>query len=153
MGRTDRASRVIRASPQKIYAAFLDPKAMAAWRPPQGMRAEIYAFDAREGGGYRMAFVYAAADGSARGKTTETSDMFEGTFIELVPGERIVEVVEFESDDPAFAGAMTVTTTLAVVPEGTQVAFVCENVPAGIRESDHQLGMASTLAQLAAFAE
>ena len=122
-----------------------------AWRPPAGMRAEVYAFDAREGGGYRMAFVY--EDASVRGKTGENADVFEGRFVELVPKVRIVERVVFRSDDPAFAGAMTVTTTLTPVPGGTEVGIVCENVPAGIRAEDHQVGMASTLANLAAFVE
>jgi uncharacterized protein YndB with AHSA1/START domain len=139
MSRTDVASRVIRASPQAIYAAHLDPKAVATWRPPQGMRAEVYAFDAREGGGYRMAFVY--EDASVRGKTMEHADVFEGTFVELVPNERIVERVEFQSDDPAFAGTMTITTTLTPLTGGTDVSIVCENVPKGISAEDHQAGM------------
>jgi uncharacterized protein YndB with AHSA1/START domain len=153
MSRTDVASRVIRASPQAIYAAHLDPKAVATWRPPQGMRAEIYAFDAREGGGYRIAFVY--EDASVRGKSTEHADVFEGTFVALVPNERIVERVEFQSDDPAFAGTMTITTTLVAVAvmDGTEVSIVCENVPEGISAEDHQVGMGSTLANLAAFVE
>ena len=76
MDRTDTASRVIKAPAEKIYAAHLDPKAVAAWRPQKGMRAEVYAFEAREGGGYRMAFVY--EDASVRGKTAENADVFEG---------------------------------------------------------------------------
>ena len=151
MSRTDAASRVIRASPQKIYAANLDPKSVAEWRPPQGMKAEVYAFDAREGGGYRMAFVY--EDVLVRGKTTEHADVFEGSFIALVPNKRIVERVEFQSDNPAFAGAMTITTTLIAVMGGTEVSVVCSNVPEGISAEDHQVGMASTLANLAAFVE
>lgn len=153
MKRTDSASRVIKASPQTIHQAFLDPEAVAVWRPPQGMAAEIYAFDPREGGTFRMAFVYTAADRTIRGKTSANADVFQGRFLEMVPNERIVEVVDFESDDPAFANAMMVTTTLAAVPEGTEVSFVCENVPSGIRPSDHQVGMASTLKQLVAFTE
>ena len=151
MGRTDTASRVIRASAEKIYAANLDSKSVAKWRPPQGMKAEIYAFDAREGGGYRMAFVY--EDASVRGKTTEHADVFEGTLVELVPNERIVEHVKFLSDNPVFGGAMTITTTLIAVAGGTEVRIACEDVPAGIRAEDHQVGMASTLANLAAFLE
>ena len=116
MGRTDKASRVIRASAQKIYAAHVDPQAVAQWRPPQGMRAEIYSFDARAGGGYRMAFVY--EDASVAGKTSANADVFAGQFVELVPGERIVERVEFQSDDPAFAGAMTITTTFTETAGG-----------------------------------
>jgi uncharacterized protein YndB with AHSA1/START domain len=139
MRRTDTGSRVIKAPAEKIYAAHLDPKSIAEWRPPHGMRAEIYAFDGREGGGYRMAFVY--EDASVRGKTTEHADVFEGTFVELVPNERIVERVEFQSDDPAFAGTMTITTTLTPLTGGTDVSIVCENVPKGISAEDHQAGM------------
>jgi len=80
MSRTDAASRVIRASAQKIYSAHLDPQAVAKWRPPQGMRAEIYNFDAREGGGYRMAFVY--EDASVPGKTSAHADVFGGRFVD-----------------------------------------------------------------------
>ena len=75
MGRTDKASRFIRASAQKIYAAHVDPQAVAQWRPPKGMRAEIYHFDARVGGGYRMAFVYVGDDHTVRGKTTDKADI------------------------------------------------------------------------------
>ena len=150
-GRTDTASRVIRAPAQKIYAAHVDPQAVATWRPPQGMRAEIYSFDARAGGGYRMTFVY--EDTSVPGKTSANADVFEGQFVELVPDARIVERIEFQSDDPAFAGAMTITTTLVAVTDGTRVDIVCGNVPEGISAADHQAGMASTLANLAAYTE
>jgi uncharacterized protein YndB with AHSA1/START domain len=153
-GRTDSASRVIRAAPQSLYQALLDPVAVAAWRPPQGMKAEIYAFDAREGGRFRMALVYEAADQQPmRGKTSETADLVEGRFVTLIPDERVVEAVRFESDDPAFSGEMTITTTLTPVDGGTQVMIVCENVSPGIRAADHQAGLASTLANLAAFTE
>lgn len=151
--RTDRAARVIAASPHAIYRAFLDPQAVAAWRPPTGMTCRIYDFDAREGGTFRMAFAYRDTDHAVRGKTSEHADVFHGQFLQLVPGERIVERVVFESDDPAFAGAMTVTTTLAAVPGGTEVTIRCDNVPSGIAPDDHQAGMASTLANLAAFTE
>ena len=151
--RTDTASRVIKAAPRAIYQAFLDPDAVEFWRPPQGMTAEIYAFDPREGGEYRMAFVYSAADHTAPGKSSDHSDVVHGRFVELLPDTRIVEHVEFESGNPAFAGTMTITTTFVLVPGGTEVTFVCENVPAGIRPEDHQEGMASTLQNLAAFLE
>jgi uncharacterized protein YndB with AHSA1/START domain len=149
--RTDCASRVIKASPRAIYRAFLDPEAVAAWRPPQGMTAKIFAFDGREGGTYRMAFVYNDAHHALPGKTSEHADAFCGRFVELVANARIVERVEFESDDPAFAGAMTITTTLEPIAGGTRVSIRCENVPDGISESDHQAGIASTLDNLAAF--
>lgn len=149
-GRTDTASRVIRATPEAIYRTFLDPASVAAWRPPEGMTAEIFSFEGREGGGYRMAFRYRAG---GRGKTTEDADVFEGQFAELVPGERIVEVVTFESDDAAFAGEMRVITTLEPVADGTKVTFACENVPPGIGAQEHRAGIESTLANLAGFVE
>lgn len=73
--RTDTASRVIAASPQALYRAFVDPAAIASWRPPQGMKAEIHTFDPREGGGYRMSFLYTEPDPEvrrARPRTTPT---------------------------------------------------------------------------------
>ncbi|RPD40021.1 SRPBCC family protein [Chitinophaga barathri] len=151
--RTDAGSRVIKASPQTIYQAFLDPEAIAAWRPPEGMSAEIYRFEPREGGIFRMSFRYNDKDGTTRGKTTEDADIFQGRFEELVPNKRIVEVVEFESDDPAFAGEMKVITSFTPVEGGTEVSIVCEDVPEGIKEEDHQQGIASSLKNLAAFME
>jgi len=85
------------------------------------MQAQIFAFDAREGGGYRMAFVYRDTAHAVRGKTSEHADEFAGRFVELVANARIVEHVDFESDDPAFVGTMTITTTLKAVPGGSTV--------------------------------
>lgn len=151
--RTDSGSRLIKASPQTVYRAFLDPEAVASWRPPEGMKAHIHAFDPREGGAFRMSFIYAGASEGAQGKTSERVDMFHGHFAELVPDRRIVEIVEFESDDPAFTGAMTVITEFAPALDGCEVTIRCGNVPAGISADDHEKGIASTLANLAAFTE
>lgn len=152
-GRTDCVSRVIAASPRTIYQALLDAQAVARWRPPKGMQASILAFDPREGGSFRMSLTYLDADHTARGKTSEHADVVRGRFLQLVPDERVVELVEFESDDPAFDGTMTITTTLAPVSGGTRVTVLCENVPPGIKHSDHEAGMTSTLANLADFTE
>lgn len=149
--RTDTGSRLIKASPATIYAALVDPEAVASWRPPQGMRAEILAFEPREGGTFRMAFIY--EDAESRGKTSDNVDVFEGRFVELVHDRRVVEVVEFESDDPAFAGAMRIVTTLEPDAGGTWVTVSCEDVPPGVSEDDHRDGIASSLANLAAFTE
>lgn len=151
--RTDTASRVIAASPQALYRAFVDPAAIASWRPPQGMKAEIHTFDPREGGDYRMSFLYTEPDPEVQGKTSDHADTFEGRFVGLLPGERIVEEIDFVSDDPAFRGTMTITTTFRPVSGGTEVTVVCEDVPEGIGESDHKAGIASSLANLAAFVE
>lgn len=151
MNRTDRGSRRIEAEPGRIYQAMTDPQAIVSWRPPKGMKGEMLAFDAREGGAYRIALIY--EDQSIQGKSSSNVDVVEGRFQELVPGKHMVEVVTFESDDPAFAGEMTITTTLTPIPEGTEVQIVCENVPSGISAADHEAGLTSTLQNLAAYTE
>lgn len=149
--RTDLASRVIRATRQAIYRAFADPAALVAWLPPKGMRAKLERFDLSVGGGFRMVLIY--EDPIARGKATVDSDIVEVRFTEIRPNERIVQQVEFEAEDPAFAGVMTMTWRFVTVPEGTEVTIRCDNVPPGIRKEDHDVGLRSTLANLAAFTE
>jgi uncharacterized protein YndB with AHSA1/START domain len=151
--RTDTASRLMMASPETIYRSLLDPDAVATWRPPAGMRCDILAFDPHPGGEFRMSLTYTGTDHGLRGKTSDHADVVHGRFTELVPNQRIVEVVEFESNDPAFAGAMTIITTLTEVSGATNVTIACENVPKGISPSDHQLGLRSSLENLAAFTE
>jgi uncharacterized protein YndB with AHSA1/START domain len=151
--RTDSAARVIHATPEVIYAAYLDAKAIAAWRPPKGMHCEIYEFDPRPGGTFRMSFGYDESAQDVVGKTSAHADVFHGHFAELIPHQRIVEVVEFESDDPAFAGEMKVITTLVRERHGTNVNVVCENVPVGIKADDHRQGIQSSLASLAQYVE
>ena len=98
-----------------------------------------------------MAFEYTGTTHEVSGKTSAHADVFHGKFLELVPGKRIVEQVQFESDDPAFAQPMIITTHLEPAGDGTRIRFVCTNVPDKIRPEDHQKGMASTLENLAAF--
>lgn len=151
--RVDSASRIIKASPNIIYKALVNPEALISWLPPKGMRGEILEFEARAGGAYRMSLTYLETDHSARGKTSEHTDVVNGRFLELVPDGRIVQAVEFQSDDPAFAGEMIMTWTLAAVPDGTEVSIVCENVPVGIRKEDHDVGLRSSLENLAEYIE
>ena len=151
--RIDVAKRLIAASPQTIYRAFLDPVAWVKWLPPQGMTGHIYEFEPRPGGAYRMALTHSRWDHSARGKTSEDSDVVEGRFAELVPNEKVVHLITFQSDDPAFAGEMKMTWRLSPGPGGTHVTITCENVPEGIRQEDHDAGLRSTLKNLATFVE
>jgi uncharacterized protein YndB with AHSA1/START domain len=151
--RIDAASRVIKASRQAIYRAFLNPDALVKWLPPEGMTGRLYEFDPRDGGSYRMALIYEERGPSVRGKTSEDTDVVEGRFLELVPDERVVQVVKFRSDDPAFAGEMRMTWSLSSTPDGTMVTITCENVPEGIRPEDHDAGLRSTLDNLAQFVE
>lgn len=152
MTRTDTASRVISAPPDRVYAALVDPEALSAWLPPDGMSGRFEWFDARPGGSYRLVLTYADAS-TARGKTTADSDVVEARFVDIVPGVRVVQAVNFVSDDPAHAGTMTMTWAVTAVGHGTQVEFRADDVPAGISADDHAAGLSSSLANLAEHVE
>lgn len=148
--RTDRASRLIKAPLARLYRAFIDPEALVRWLPPEGMTGEMLAFDADAGGGYRMALHY--DDGSA-GKTTDDMDVVAVRFLKLVPEKLILQAADFVSDDPAFAGTMTMIWSFEAEGDQARVAIACENVPAGIGRREHVAGLKSSLANLAAFVE
>ena len=151
--RVDSASRVIAASPQTIFQAFINPDALISWLPPEGMSGHVHEFSPRAGGSYRMTLTYDKPEHAGAGKTSEIADVVKGRFLEVVPDTKIVQEVEFESDDPAFAGTMILTWSLMAVPGGTDVTIRCEDVPIGIRPEDHEAGLQSTLMNLAAFVE
>ena len=90
---------------------------------------------------------------ASRGKATPDRDIVESRFIDLVPGVRVVQAVDFVSDDPAYAGTMTMTWELTAVEGGTQVGIVADNVPDGIAAADHAVGLASSLRNLARYLE
>lgn len=117
------------------------------------MSGSVHAFDAREGGTYRMSLTYDDSQQSVSGKTSAGTDTFQGRFIELVPDRKIVEVVEFESQDAAFAGEMKMTTTMVDADQGTEITVLSENLPAGIRPEDNELGTRQALRKLAALLE
>lgn len=152
MPRTDTASRVIAVPKERVYAAFVDPEALATWLPPKGMRGSFEQFDPRPGGSYRLVLTYVEASASP-GKATADSDIVEARFVDLVPGERVVQAVEFVSDDPSYAGSMTMTWKTTAVDEGTRVDFIAADVPVGISAEDHQAGLASSLENLAIYLE
>jgi len=153
MRASTKVSRIIRAPREAIYRACIDPEALAAWRAPDGMTARVHAFDAREGGTYRMSLTYTDPRHSPPGKTSDDTDSFEGRFLELVPNEKVVELIRFESPDPRFAGEMTMTTSLADAGDDTEVTVLCENMPPGIRPEDNEVGCRSALENLAKLAE
>lgn len=146
-------SRLVKASREAVYRAFLDPEAVATWLPPGPMRGVVHAFDPREGGAFSMSLVYPDGDTSSRGKTSARTDTFQGRFAKLVPNELVVWAVTFDAADPSFAGEMIVSTTLAPAGSGTTVTILCENIPRGIRPEDNEAGCRSTLGKLAAFLE
>ena len=147
--RTDVASRVISASPEKVYAALVDPDALTAWLPPDGMSGRFERFDARAGGSYRLILTYAAGS-AASGKTTTDTDVVEARFLDIVPEVRVVQAVDFVSDDPACSGTMTVTWEVTAVDSETHITIRADDVPAGISAEDHAAGLASSLKNLAA---
>ena len=148
--RIDTASRLIPAPPDRLYRAFLDPQALVRWLPPDGMTGRIQAFEPRPGGRFDLVLAY---DGAGGGKSSQGEDVVCGRFVELVEDRRIVQLVAFDAPDPAFAGEMRMTWRFDAEPGGTRVTVRAENVPPGISPEDHQAGMDSTLANLAAFAE
>jgi uncharacterized protein YndB with AHSA1/START domain len=149
--RVDRATRVIAAEVDDVYQAFVDPEAVVKWLPPKGARATLEAFEPREGGAFCMTLVFEGPH--ARGKTQEDTDVVRGTFDRLVPGQSITQRFDFVSDDPDFAGTMTMRWTLRREGAGTRVSVSAENVPRGISPADHQNGMESSLENLAAYLE
>jgi uncharacterized protein YndB with AHSA1/START domain len=152
MVRVDTASRVVRAGRARVFAALVDADALVAWLPPEGMTGRVERFDPRPGGGYRLVLTLVDPS-SGRGKATADTDVVEARFVEIVPGERVVQAADFVSDDPAFAGTMTMTWELADEGDGTRVQVRAEDVPTGISPEDHVAGMSSSLAHLAAYLE
>ena len=148
MPRIDRAVADVAASPAAVYATFVDPDALASWLPPDGMHGELSEPRLREGGGFTMTLRY--AEGAGRGKTTPDTDVTHVVIDELVVGARVVWGIEFESDDPAHAGRMTMTWTFTPHEGGTRVAVDVTDVPPGIDADAHQQGLDASLAHLAA---
>jgi uncharacterized protein YndB with AHSA1/START domain len=150
--RTDSASKVIGAPPDRVYAALVDPEALTAWLPPEGMSGRFEHFDARPGGSYRLVLTYEDAS-SAPGKSTADSDIVDVRFVDIISGVRVVQAVDFVSDDPAHAGIMTMTWEVTAVDAGTRVQVRAENVPVGISAADHAEGLESSLSNLARYLE
>lgn len=152
MGRTDRASRVIAASPATVYGVLLDRESLEAWLPPDGMRGRIERWDPRPGGGFRMVLTYLDPAGGP-GKTSAATDVVDVGFAALVPPERVVQRAAFEADDPSYAGTMTMIWHLVATAEGTEVTVTATDVPPGIDQAVHEAGIASSLANLASYVE
>jgi uncharacterized protein YndB with AHSA1/START domain len=141
----------IKAPRAAVYRALLDPAAVARWRVPDGMSSVVHEFEAREGGAFRVSLTY--DEPGATGKSAAHTDTYHGHFARLVPDEQVVEVVEFETGDPALQGTMTMTTTLTDAAGGTDVAIDHEGLPAGVSAADNELGTRMSLANLARLVE
>jgi uncharacterized protein YndB with AHSA1/START domain len=134
--------RVLRAPPERIYRAFLDPDAMAKWLPPHGFTGKVHHLDARVGGSYRMSFTSFG---------TGDSHAFGGQYLELVPFERIRHSDGF--DDPGLPGMMVTTIVLRAVSCGTDVSIVQEGIPEAIPTEACYLGWQESLLLLAQLVE
>jgi uncharacterized protein YndB with AHSA1/START domain len=142
MPNTVRFHRVLRASPEKVYRAFLDADAKARWLPPNGFTCKVHHLDARVGGTYKMSFT---------NFTSGKSHSFGGTYVELVPHERIRYTDSF--DDPNLPGEMQTTVTLRKVSCGTELTIVQEGIPDVIPPEMCCLGWQESLTHLALLVE
>jgi uncharacterized protein YndB with AHSA1/START domain len=146
-----RISHLVNAPRATVYRALLDARAVATWMVPTGMSSHVHAFDPREGGSFRISLRYDPPTGT--GKTTAHTDTYHGRFVKLVPNERVIEVVEFETTDPGLRGEMTITITLTDADGGTDVHALHEGLPPGLSIADNEAGWRSSLAKLAALVE
>jgi uncharacterized protein YndB with AHSA1/START domain len=138
MPNTVRLHRVIAASPEKVYRAFIEPDALAQWLPPDGFVCTVHELDARTGGGHRASF---------RNFTTGGSHSFGGEYVELLPNERLTYTDRFDVE--ALPGEMRTTVTLKAASCGTEMSVVQEGVPEGIPLEGCYLGWQQSLANLA----
>ena len=134
-----------------MYRALLDPNAVALWRVPDGMTSHVHEFDGREGGAFRISLTYDSP--AATGKSGGHTDTYHGHFVELVPDQRVVEVLEFESADPSLLGEMRMTTTLVDHGAGTNVTITHDGVPDIVSPADNETGTRMALVRLAALVE
>ena len=139
---TIRLHRILRAPPERVYRAFLEPDAMSKWLPPNGFTGKVHHFEAKVGGSFKMSFTNLSSG---------QSHSFGGEFLELVPHERLRYTDRF--DDPSLPGVMQVTVTLKPVSCGTELSVVQEGVPAVIPAEACYLGWQESLVLLAKLVE
>jgi len=139
---TVRLHRVLRATPERVYRAFLNADAMAKWLPPNGFTGKVHAMEAKVGGDYRMSFT---------NFSTGSSNSFSGTYLELKPHERIRYTNRF--DDPGLPGEMQTTITLKQVFCGTELSITQEEIPAVMPAEACYLGWQESLTLLAKLVE
>ncbi|MDF0529130.1 SRPBCC domain-containing protein [Tsukamurella sp. 8F] len=144
MSRTHRFSSPIDAGPARVYAALTHASELALWLPPAGMKGRFERFAA--GQGFRMILAY--TDPAERGKAGGGRDVVDVTITEAVDGARITWASEFESDDPEYAGTMTMTWELEPDGDRTRLTVTARDVPPGISQEDHTEGMRTSVMQL-----
>lgn len=146
---TTHNTKVIRATPEKVYRAFTSPEALETWLAPGDMTGKVHRFALQEGGGYEMSLFYPETEKEQRGKTGAKEDRYSARFEVLEPGKRIVEVIRFDTPDAQLQGEMTLEVRFEPVgEESTSVTMVFENVPEGIRPEDNEKGTELSLQKL-----
>jgi uncharacterized protein YndB with AHSA1/START domain len=134
-----------------VYRALLDAEAVQQWMVPDAMTSQVHSFDAHEGGRFRISLTYDMP--TTAGKTSAQTDSFSGRFVKLVPDTKVVQVVEFETDDPVMQGEMTITYMLADAEGGTNLTGLHENLPPGVSATDNEAGWSMAIAKLAKLVE
>ena len=148
---TTRLSQHINAPRAQVYRALIDAHAVAHWMVPQGMTSQVHEFEGREGGAFRISLTYDTP--TEAGKTTEHGDTYHGRFVKLAPDKQVIEVMEFETDDDAMRGEMTITFTLTDADGATNLLAVHEHVPSGVVPADNEMGWRMSLEKLARLVE
>ncbi|MER7782033.1 MULTISPECIES: SRPBCC domain-containing protein [Streptomyces] len=149
---TTHVTHRVHAPRAAVYRALLDPEAVARWRAPDGMTAEVHSFEPRVGGTFRISLTY--DDPAYAGKSGEATDTYHGHFAELVPDERVVEVLAFETGAPGLDAPMRLTTVLTDASgAATDVHVTHENVPDSVPSADNETGTRMSLANLARVVE
>lgn len=150
--RTTINSKFIKASTETIYKAFTNPDALVVWFAPENMTAKIHNFELEVGKGYEMSLFY-KNENDNQGKTSELEDKYNAKFVELVQNKKIVQVINFKSDNPEFLGEMIMEVVLEPESTGTKVTITFNNIPKGIKLEENEAGTESTLKNLAKYVE
>lgn len=146
-----RLVRRLNAPRSRVYRALTHARDVEIWMVPTGMTSLVHAFESREGGFFRISLTY--EEPTSAGKTTAQTDTYHGHFVKLVPDAQVVQVLEFETEDPAMRGEMTISFTLTDADGGTELLAIHDQLPSGLSPSDNELGWKLSLDKLAALVE
>ncbi|RYU96360.1 SRPBCC family protein [Emticicia agri] len=150
---TTKNSRYIKATPEVLYQAFTEPKALETWMAPGEMTGKMHSFDLREGGSYEMSLYYPESEKQTQGKSSNKEDRYKARFVELTPNKKIVQAITFDSTDENLTGEMIMEVTFTKKDKGTEVSIIFKNIPPGIKPEDNEQGTEMTLEKLAKYVE
>jgi uncharacterized protein YndB with AHSA1/START domain len=146
-----RLTQYVNAPCEKVYLALLNADAVAKWMVPDGMTSHVHIFEPYEGGKFRISLTYDEPNGT--GKTTAHTDTYHGYFLSLVSNQTVIEVIEFETDNPDMRGEMTITFSLSDMNGGTEVLGIHDHLPPGLSPVDNETGWRMSLEKLARLVE